>query len=261
MFRPFMPGRYDHLAVTISFMAQIFSFASIILVPLGLLWILGRRDKGDIGNRNKRFKTVSLIFLVLVAISVSIAPFSQNNLSFAVIFLGISFSSIVGTYIKNKKSTSLTNPIYDKTPLYLILIPLIVVVVRFTYIDKAVNFSRELAVRNSEELIHKIENYFDKNGQYPISLQALSSDIMPQVIGIHQYFYEPNGNAYNLYFKQFSDELDVHEIVMYNKFEEHFFAAHALDILEFTGEELALRRGDRRRFKLMAPHWICIKFE
>ncbi len=81
------------------------------------------------------------------------------------------------------------------------------------------------------------------------------------MIGISKYYYEPNGAAYNLYFKQFSDELDVLEIVMYNKIDEHQFAAHTMDILEFTGEELTLRRGDRHRYKLSTPHWKYIKFE
>jgi len=41
----------------------------------------------------------------------------------------------------------------------------------------------------------------------------------------------PNGKAYNVYFKQFSDELDAEEIVMYNKLNEHYFTAHSQDIL------------------------------
>jgi hypothetical protein len=48
---------------------------------------------------------------------------------------------------------------------------------------------------------------------------------------------------------------------MYNKLNEHSFAAHARDILEYTGEELALRRGDRRRYELATSHWISIKFD
>ena len=100
-----------------------------------------------------------------------------------------------------------------------------------------------------------------KNGSYPLSLQALHSDILPGIIGIKQYYYEPNGNGYNLYFKQFSDEMDVEEIVMYNKLDEHAFAAHLLDILEYSGQELTLRRGDRRRYRLSSPHWIYIKFD
>jgi len=48
---------------------------------------------------------------------------------------------------------------------------------------------------------------------------------------------------------------------MYNKLDEHAFAAHVLDILEYSAEDLALRRGDRHKYKLSQPHWIYIKFE
>jgi hypothetical protein len=121
--------------------------------------------------------------------------------------------------------------------------------------------SRNTAIRNSEALIQSIENYQKRNGHYPISLQALHYDISPEVVGVSQYFYEPNGNSYNVYFKQFSDELDAEEIVMYNKLNEHYFTAHSQDILEYTGDTLVLRRGDTHREKLFTPNWILIKFE
>lgn len=71
----------------------------------------------------------------------------------------------------------------------------------------------------------------------------------------------PNGKAYNVYFKQFSAELDAEEIVMYNKLNEHYFTAHSQDILEYSGDTLMLRRGDKWRVKLSTPHWISIKSE
>lgn len=39
MFYPFLPGRYDGLAVTLSAMAQVFAVAGLLLVPLGALWL------------------------------------------------------------------------------------------------------------------------------------------------------------------------------------------------------------------------------
>jgi hypothetical protein len=136
-----------------------------------------------------------------------------------------------------------------------------VFLVRYIFITPAVEFSRDKAIKNSERLIQAIETYYKHHGQYPLSLQALNSDYSPFLIGISHYYYEPNGNAYNLYFKQISDTLDMEEIVMYNKLDEHRFAAHAMDILEFTGEELALRKGDRRKFKHSTQHWIYFKFD
>ncbi|MFN2458017.1 MAG: hypothetical protein ABR502_07445 [Chitinophagaceae bacterium] len=39
MFLPFIPGRYDSVAVTLSFMSQIFGMAGLPLIPIGLLWL------------------------------------------------------------------------------------------------------------------------------------------------------------------------------------------------------------------------------
>ncbi|MES2881918.1 MAG: hypothetical protein V4676_07215 [Bacteroidota bacterium] len=150
---------------------------------------------------------------------------------------------------------------FNHTPIYLITIPVFVALIRFCFISAAVQFRRDQAIRNSEPLITAIEAHYAKNGKYPISLQAIHADILPGVIGISQYHYEPNGAAYNLYFKQFSDELNVEEIVMYNKLDQHAFAAHLLDILEYSGEALALQRGDRHKYPLSTPHWLYIKFD
>jgi hypothetical protein len=93
-------------------------------------------------------------------------------------------------------------------------------------------------MRQSEQLIQDIEAYHKKNGQYPLSLLSVNKDYEPSLIGIKEYHYEPFGNAYNLYFEQFSDELDIKEIVMYNKLNEHAMTSHDMDILEYSGEEL-----------------------
>lgn len=261
MFRPFMPGRYDQLAVPISFMVQIFSITGLSWVPLGALWLISVRDESGFRKWGNRFLIYALILSGLLALLVSVAPFSQNNTSFAVLFLAF-VSLVLGmAYGKIKNSAPLDRSFHRAILIYLILIPLLVFTSRFLFMERAVQFSRDLAIRNSAGLIQKIEDYFKSHGQYPVSLQALHSDIVPGVVGIPGYFYEPNGQAYNLYFKPFSDELDADEIVMYNKQDEHRFSAHDLDLLEYSGEALALRRGDRRRSRLSAPHWISIKFE
>lgn len=257
MFRPFMPGRFDNLSIPLSFMTQIFSFTSLILVPVGLLWWIKTKTTGMQELTQRRFLKTTLVTAGLISLIVSIGAFSQNHTSLAIIFLSTSFIALTRTFLKLKND----NLKFDYLPLYLVFIPIIVALAKFQLIDRAVELSRNTAIKNSETLIQSIEDYQKKNGHYPISLQALHYDISPEVVGISQYFYEPNGNAYNIYFKQFSDELDVEEIVMYNKLNEHYFTAHSQDILEYTGDTLVLRRGDRRREELSTPNWISIKFE
>ncbi len=266
MFLPFLPGRYDSLAVTLSFMAQIFSWISLPLVPLGLIWLWfeishHNAPNGSSSPKTKGFAFATLLALGFITVGVSLGALTNYNFAFGIFFLGLCFYLLIRAGLKLKNESSSDGLKLDPVPLYLIAVPIIAALVKFSLIPTAVQFSREYAVKNSEPLISAIETYHAKHGTYPASLQAIHTDILPGVIGIKQYHYEPSGSAYNLYFRQFSDELDVEEIVMYNKLDEHAFAAHVLDVLEYSGEALALRRGDRHKYKLSTPHWIYIQFE
>ncbi len=265
MFLPFLPGRYDMLAMTLSFMTQLFSFAGLLLVPLGLFWLWSeiskRKSNTVFFKKTKRFALATLVTLGFITIVLSLGALTNYHLSFGILFLVLCFYLLTRTYLRLKRGDFPDSLKFNPAPIYLITIPIIVAFVRFTLFATGVQFSRDYAIKKSEPLITAIEAYYAKHGNYPISLQAIHSDILPEVIGINQYHYEPNGTAYNLYFKQFSDELDVEEIVMYNKLDEHAFTAHVLDILEYSVEELDLRRGDRHLYKLSTPHWIYIKFE
>ncbi|MFN8002547.1 MAG: hypothetical protein U0X75_16185 [Acidobacteriota bacterium] len=92
-------------------------------------------------------------------------------------------------------------------------------------------------------------------------LQSLNQDTPTGVVGIERFHYEPNGEAYNLFFVRLSSELDATEVVMFNPRDEHRFTSHELDLLQYDGEQLALRRGDRRRTPLAQPHWVSILFD
>ena len=40
---PFIPGSYDSLAGPLSFMARIFGWVALLLVPVGAIWLLSSR--------------------------------------------------------------------------------------------------------------------------------------------------------------------------------------------------------------------------
>lgn len=264
MFLPFLPGRFDSLAPALSMMAQLFSFASLLLVPVGLWWLgceISTRGKApDEKKYTNRLAFATLLLLALIALVVSVGAFAQNNLSFAVLFLIVCFFVLSREYLKRKRR-GIVNPGFNPAPIYLVIIPVAVALVRLIFIPIAVEFSRYYAIKRSEPLITTIESYYEKNGSYPISLHALHGDILPGMVGIERYHYEPSGESYNLFFKQFSDDLAADEIIMYNKSDQHALSSHLLDILEYSGEQLALRRGDRRKDQLSTPHWVSIKFD
>jgi hypothetical protein len=117
MFRPFMPGRFDNLSIPLSFMAQIFSFASLILVLLGLLWWIKIKTTGVQELTQRRFLKTALVIAGFVSLIVSIGAFSQNHTSLAILFLVTSFITLTRTFFKLKNDGLKS----DFLPLYLII--------------------------------------------------------------------------------------------------------------------------------------------
>lgn len=91
--------------------------------------------------------------------------------------------------------------------------------------------------------IRDIEAYYPRNGHYPGSLLSLHSDYDPAIRGIKQFHYEVNGNAYNIYPEQFSNELGLQEIAIYNELGEHEMTSHDMDLLQLSPEEQNRQRG------------------
>ena len=247
-------------------MAQILGFSSLLLLPVGVIWILYDQSKaaGSLpGRRNQSqgFMVTTLIILFLIVSIVSLSAFSLDH-----IFLGMMIFAMgsYGIFLIRRKWSQFEKSHtrrFNLLPFYLVFIPFIVMFCRFSFIKQATEFSRNRAIKNSEGLIRDIETYHKLHGFYPFSLNSVNKDYEPEVMGIQQYVYEPFGKSYNLYFEQFTYQLDVKEIVMYNKLDEHAMASHDMDILEFSGSQLAAQRGDSWKFDLPQPHWKVIWFD
>jgi hypothetical protein len=126
---------------------------------------------------------------------------------------------------------------------------------------RAADWSRTRAIQHSDALIAEIEAFRQRRGHYPVSLQSLNRDVPTGVVGIERFHYEPNGEAYNLFFVRPAVALDAMEVVIFNPRNEQRFTSHELDILQYDGDRLDLRRGDRRRTPLAQPHWVSILFD
>lgn len=254
MFLPYLPGRYDGLACDVSYLMHVLSYSSLLLVPVGVLWVANGRVGISSVVGKLLMGSVGLICL-LMAVSAA----ARGSLVLGALLIAVSYYFLlkVDAWMRGQPGSSF--PI----AVFLVLFPIVLFVARSLFLERAAEYSRAIAIRNSESLIRDIESYRKREGHYPISIQSLhnDSDYPPGVIGIRQYYYEPNGEAYNLYFEQLSTGLDMQEIVMFNKLDEHHFASHARDILEYTDAELALRRGDRRKINLETPHWVMIEFD
>lgn len=271
IFFPYFPGEYDHLAVMISAIVQIAGFISLLLVPIGILWliyeIIDRKKVKNGPGKSTGFSIAALVVLSLIIIVSSFVAFGGIGSFRGSLILGISLPiifvyitvSIIIPRIRRMKSSDIQKLSF--IPFYMIIIPVIVVILRCAFIVPAVNYSTSQAIEQSAVLIQDLEEYYLKNGQYPVSLQGLWKDYYPDVIGIEKYYYEPGGRAYSLFFEQLPPDLFAREIVMYNKLDEHIIRSHPSFIFSLTPEEFERYRGYFAEFDLPEQHWKYFLFD
>lgn len=263
---PFLPGSYDNLAVALSEMAHMFGIVGLLLVPSGLLWLAANRSS-RLAQRRHLFPLLALIGSTLVWLSLWLAAIVQSGyvLSVMVVLAWIwVLRKAWATFRRGTQTLDGPGAVPGSAlPFYLIAVPIAVMLLQWALVERAVEMSRNRAIANSARLIAAIEEYRERNGSYPTSLLAEWPDIMPQVIGIRQYHYEPHGEAYNLVFEQFNYRFGTREFVVYNPRDEQVMTAHAISILELTPNQLALERtrGHYASHDLPQPHWKLFWFD
>jgi hypothetical protein len=254
MLLPHLPGRYDASAATLSFVIQVASYASLLLVPVGLAWIVSR-------HRVRLWRRLAFVMAGFIAFVTTVAAVAVNHLALGVILGLITILGIQAAYRRTQADLQRVDGARSSFPLSLVCIPVVLVGFITVALPRAADWSRDRAIQHSAALIAEIESFHERRGHYPLSLQSLNRDVPTGVVGIERFHYEPNGEAYNLFFVRPSISLDASEVVMFNRRDEHRFASHELDILQFDGEPLDRRRGDRRRTILGQAHWISILFD
>ncbi len=266
IFYPFIPGSYDAHATTISFITQIAVFVGLLFVPLGFLWLLfiwqNRKRKNDPTiNYNYRFLCAAIVIAGLLAVIISFSAFAMQHIVFALALSALNAYVLFKLMVRIKRSKNHPSKKINLLPFYLIFIPLIVCLIRMLWIVPATEFSRNRAIKNSEPLIADIENYYQRNGQYPPSLHSLHEDYDPLVKGIYRFYYEPHGHAYNLFFEQFSYSIGVKEIVMYNKLGEQQISSHNYDLLHLSRSDINRQRGYHFSKEMEQENWKYFWFD
>lgn len=211
IFLPYFPGGYDHMAVMLSSIIQIASFISLLLVPVGVLWLIyervQRKKVNDGSGKSCRFAIAALVILTLIVTVSSfvaiggIGSFRGSlalGISLPVIFVYITVKAIIPRIRKMRNPDELKPSII---PYYMVIIPTVVVISRCALIVPALDYSTNYAIEQSSAVIQDLEEYYSEYGKYPVSLQGLWKDYDTNVMGIEKYYYEPNGKAYNLYFE------------------------------------------------------------
>ena len=258
---PFLPGRYDTVAVPLSMISQLFGIVGLLLVPVGIVWAASE-FRGGSARKRRILAFVALAAFSVVWLVVSLGAFLESltlGLASVALWACIAWS----LFRRSNALTDAPGGTLNPAPFYLVVVPIAVAVLQMALARPVTEFSRNRAIRNSAALIADIEQYRATNGRYPASIVSVNKDYWPSVIGIREYVYEPSGEAYNLFFEQITFELGVREIVMYNPRDEQVMTSHAMDVLQMTPEQLQLdrTRGHNAVYAASQPHWKYFWFD
>ena len=261
MLLPFLPGRYDSLAVGVSLIAQLIGTVGLLVVPIGALWMTSEYVTA-LGWKRYAFAVTALVASSLVWVLISLLAMTES-LSLGLFALGLGASLLMRIWPRLASPTSEPPARGGAIPLGLTIVPTVVALIQFTLDDRITEFSRSRAIRNSAQLIADIEAHRVANGRYPPSVMSVSPDYLPSVIGIKEYRYEPSGDSYNVMFEQPSFRFGTREIVMYNPKDQQDIASHDNDVIRLTAEQLALerRRGYYAVHDAAQPHWKYLWFD
>ena len=242
---PHFPGSYDVLAVPISGIVRFLAWPSLLLVPAGALWLATKR-------RGARIAALAVLSIILL-VAAFLALMTSAILAVLVLALGV----LSHVRLHRSEATSITPAIY------MVVVPPLVLALQWVLVPRAVEYSRDRAIRNSAAIIADIEGHRARNGEYPTSILSLWRDYSPDVIGIDRYRYERRGAAYNLVFENPALAFGTNEIVVYNPRDEQVFTSHALDLLQNSPEQLALEwtRGHYAVRQASQPHWKYFWFD
>lgn len=254
MILPHLPGRFDASASTLSFVAQAGSYASVAFVPIGIAWLTPISQTRTIAAATSLAGGLALSVVVLSAAAVN-----QLALGLLVAAVGTGLLRRLHSHASGTRSSARTSR--RRFGAALLALPTLLILFAQLALPAAAEWSRDRAIQHSAVLVDAIETFYQRRGHYPLSLQSLNRDVPTGVVGVERFEYEPSGDAYNVFFIRQAVALDASEVVLYNRLGEHRFASHELDILQYDGDELDRRRGDRRRTPLRQPGWISILFD
>ncbi|MBD2701178.1 hypothetical protein IC229_11065 [Spirosoma sp. BT702] len=241
-------------------MTQLASIVGLLFIPVGLFWGISQRiNRRKQPHEIKTYAFIALVISCFVTLGAATGAFISGSLSLGII-LFVAFGYSARKAIARIQQLD-GNTTFRYVPLYLVFIPVILFLVRFSLLKPATDFSRNYIISQSKKLIDDIEGFRIRTGHYPTSLISVWEDYKPGIRSVKRYYYEPYGQAYNLYFEQFSSELTVKEIVMYNPLDAQEMTSHNQDLLILSSADLTMQRGYFRTYKLQQPHWKSFWFD
>jgi hypothetical protein len=250
---PFLPGRHDPLAMSLSAAATAVTFGALLLVPIGVAWLLS--------SRGHALAKLALAVATFVAAGAALVTVATGSIAAGAILLAAWVKWLVRLWRRVGAARTAGMAPARAVPFALIVVPLVAVAVRGAVAGHAAGWSRDRAIANTVEIISDIERFRERTGAYPLAISSVWPDYHPGIIGIERYRYERSGEGYNLYFEHPSPNVAVREIVMYNPRGEQDISSHALDLLRLSPEEIRRQRGHFASYDLPQPGWRRFLFD
>lgn len=250
---PFIPGAYDPLAATLSVSATTMAFGSLLVVPVGLMWLLTGREYASAKG--------ALIIATLLTVGVALATAAGGSLTAAAAMFATAIAWAARLWRRAGAAQRIGAHLPRAVPTAVITIPLVMIGARWTLAEPAAAWSRDRVIGNAVPMIADIERFRERTGAYPVAISSVHPDYLPGVLGVERYRYEPSGEAYNLYFEHPSPTLGVQEIVMYNPRGEQDISSHAIDLLQLSPEDIRRQRGYFTTQELRQSGWRRFLFD
>lgn len=260
---PFLPGRYDPLAVPLSWLARAFGMASLLLVPIGLVWLLYewcRKSDGILRGRagfivaTLGVGSISVITAAFVALMSSGAALAVCVLTVWGITLWRGGPRLLD-WARRPRGR-------DVAPaLALILVPGVTAGAQLGLARPLTSLAWNQAMDGMAPLIADIERHRATNGHYPRSLFSEWCDYRPSVIGVSRYQYEPSGDVFSLAVEVPTFSIDSREFLVYNPADNHAMVSHDAFLLQLTVAELVQYRGYSNSRPLDRPHWALLSYD
>jgi len=226
---PFLPGPPNKLVIGLSVFGQSAGFFGLLLMPIGIIWaIVEIRNLRNRNNENPSWRSAYSLAIIATAIITAIYLLLVVGVFVNVELLAGSLALVLGAFalkraiteIKKLRDTSVRqlNPV----PFYLLTIPLIAFITRIYLMEPFSDYSRSVAIERGQILIAAIEEYKNKEGQYPESIQDLETRYLkkipsPFIMGILNFQYNKINDHYSLSFSQWLELSSLEEIVLYDK--------------------------------------------
>lgn len=259
---PFLPGSYDALAMPLSTMAQgAAALAGVFVVPIGVVWLAF-----EARGRHHRFgfAVASVAASSLVAVAVALIALASVGASLALPVFALWLYALSRLMPRLARLRQVPRETFDHTPLYLVVVPLVVLLFQLGAAARATEMSRKRAIAGAAELIRDIDSYRARHGQLPASLLGVWKDYKPSVVGVEKFHFAPNGAAYDLFFEQprfLLDDLGTREFVVYNARDEQMMVSHTAWVLSFSPEQLRRNQGWYAVHDGPSPRWKTFWFD